>query len=99
MGKLNDKIAFITGGTSGIGEASAIEAAKEGVTVVVADLANAQHEATIQEIAAFDRKTLFVPIEVADANSVKQAISWLASDDASFVTGCAILVDGGYKAE
>ena len=66
MGKLNDKIAFITGGTSGIGEASAIEAAKEGVTVVVADLANAQHEATIQEIAAFDRKTLFVPIEVAE---------------------------------
>ena len=40
----------------------------------MADLANAQHEATIQEIAAFDRKTLFVPIDVADANSVKQAI-------------------------
>jgi NAD(P)-dependent dehydrogenase (short-subunit alcohol dehydrogenase family) len=74
MGKLNDKIVFITGGASGIGKASAIEAAKEGATVVVADLANAQHEATIQEIAAFDRKTLFVPIDVADANSVKQAI-------------------------
>jgi NAD(P)-dependent dehydrogenase (short-subunit alcohol dehydrogenase family) len=98
MGKLNNKIVFITGGTSGIGKASAIEAAKEGATVVVANLANAQHEATIQEIAAFDRKTLFVPIDVADANSVKQAISWLASDDASFVTGCAILVDGGYTA-
>ena len=40
----------------------------------MADLANAQYEATIQEIAAFDRKTLFVPIDVADANSVKQAI-------------------------
>jgi NAD(P)-dependent dehydrogenase (short-subunit alcohol dehydrogenase family) len=98
MGKLNNKIVFITGGTSGIGKASAIEAAKEGATVVVANLANAQHEATIQEIAAFDRKTLFVPIDVADANSVKQAISWLASDDASFVTGCPILVDGGYTA-
>ena len=40
----------------------------------MADLANVQYEATIQEIAAFDRKTLFVPIDVADANSVKQAI-------------------------
>jgi NAD(P)-dependent dehydrogenase (short-subunit alcohol dehydrogenase family) len=74
MGKLNDKIVFITGGASGIGKASALEAAKEGATVVVADLANVQYEATIQEIAAFDRKTLFVPIDVADANSVKQAI-------------------------
>jgi NAD(P)-dependent dehydrogenase (short-subunit alcohol dehydrogenase family) len=74
MGKLNDKVVFITGSTSGIGKASAIEAAKEGATVVVADLANAQHEVTVLEIAALDRETLFVPIDVADANSVKQAI-------------------------
>ena len=47
MGKLHDKVVFITGGTSGIGKASAIEAAKEGATVVVADLENAQHEAII----------------------------------------------------
>jgi NAD(P)-dependent dehydrogenase (short-subunit alcohol dehydrogenase family) len=74
MGKLHDKVVFITGGTSGIGKASAIEAAKEGATVVVADLENAQHEAIIQEIEALDWKTLFVPIDVADANSVKEAI-------------------------
>ncbi len=74
MSKLHDKVIFITGGTSGIGKASAIEAAKEGATVVVTDLANAQHEATIQEIAALGGKTLFVPIDVADASSVKHAI-------------------------
>ena len=74
MGKLHDKVVFIMGSTSGIGKALAIEAAKEGASVVVADLANAQYEATIQEIAALDRKALFVPIDVADANSVKQAI-------------------------
>lgn len=74
MGKLHDKVVFITGSTSGIGKASAIEAAKEGAIVVVADLANVQREATIQEISAFDQKTLFVPMDVADANSVKQAI-------------------------
>jgi len=78
MGKLHDKVIFITGSTSGIGKASAIEAAKEGATVVVADLANTQHEATMQEISAFDQKTLFVPMDVTDANSVKQAIETTA---------------------
>lgn len=74
MGKLHDKVVFITGSTSGIGKASAIEAAKEGAIVVVADLAHAQHEATMQEISVFDERTFFVPIDVADVNSVKQAI-------------------------
>lgn len=74
MGKLHDNVVLITGGASGIGKACAIEAAKEGATVVVADLANVQHEAVMQEIAAFDQKTFFVSIDVADAYSVKQAI-------------------------
>lgn len=74
MGKLHDNAVLITGGASGIGKACAIEAAREGASVVVADLANTPYEATMQEIAALDRKALFVPIDVADANSVEQAI-------------------------
>lgn len=74
MGKLHNKVVFITGSTSGIGRASAIEAAKEGANVVVADLASTQHDVIMQELSAFNQKTLFVPIDVADANSVKQAI-------------------------
>ena len=38
MKKLENKIVFITGGNSGIGKASALEAAREGETVVIADL-------------------------------------------------------------
>ena len=74
MGKLHNKVVFITGSTSGIGKASAIEAAKDGATVVVADLENTRCKATMQEISAFGQKTLFVSMDVADANSVKQAI-------------------------
>jgi len=37
MKKLENKIVFITGGNSGIGKASALEAAREGATVVVAE--------------------------------------------------------------
>ena len=50
MEKLHDKVVFITGGTSGIGKASAIEDAKEGAAVVVEDLEDKKYEATIQVI-------------------------------------------------
>ena len=50
MKKLENKVVFITGGASGIGKASAIEAAKEGATVVVADLPNSKHEETLKEV-------------------------------------------------
>lgn len=75
MKKLENKIVFITGGNSGIGKACAIEAAKEGATVVIADLATAKHEDTIEEINSYGGKSLFVPIDVSSVESVKKAIS------------------------
>jgi NAD(P)-dependent dehydrogenase (short-subunit alcohol dehydrogenase family) len=74
MKKLENKIVFITGGNSGIGKASGLEAAREGATVVVADLPGNDHEQTLKEISALGAKCLFVPIDVSDVNSVKQAI-------------------------
>jgi len=75
MKKLENKIVFITGGNSGIGKAAAIAAAKEGATVVVADLATANHQKTLDEITAAGAKCMFTPIDVADVNSVKAAIA------------------------
>ncbi|RAJ06659.1 NAD(P)-dependent dehydrogenase (short-subunit alcohol dehydrogenase family) [Chitinophaga skermanii] len=75
MKKLENKVVFITGGNSGIGKASALEAAKEGAIVVVADLPNSHHDETMQELKALGAKTLFVPIDVSDVESVKAAIN------------------------
>lgn len=75
MKKLQSKVVFITGGNSGIGKATAIEAAKEGATVVIADLAGSEHKQTMQEIADLDAPCLFVPIDVSDVESVKAAIN------------------------
>ena len=74
MKRLENKIVFITGGNSGIGKASALEAAREGATVVVADLATKDHLETITEIKALGAKCFFVPIDVSDVESVKLAI-------------------------
>lgn len=75
MKKLENKVVFITGGASGIGKASAIEAAKEGAKVVIADLPSSRHEETLKELNALRVDSLFVPVDVSNVESVKQAIN------------------------
>lgn len=65
MGRLEDKIAVITGAASGIGRASAVRFAAEGARVVVADLAEREGSALAREIDG-----LFVSVDVADEASV-----------------------------
>jgi NAD(P)-dependent dehydrogenase (short-subunit alcohol dehydrogenase family) len=75
MKKLDNKIVFITGGNSGIGKACALQAAREGANVVVADLAGVEHDATLKELAELGGEHLFVPIDVARSNSVQAALA------------------------
>lgn len=75
MKKLKDKIVFITGANSGIGRASAIEAANEGAIVIVADLEQVDHTETMKIITEISPKSIFIPIDVANEESVKNAIS------------------------
>jgi NAD(P)-dependent dehydrogenase (short-subunit alcohol dehydrogenase family) len=66
MGRLDDKVAIITGAVSGIGRATAVRFAEEGAKVVVADL----NEDTGVEFAQQIGGT-FVQVNVADEDSVK----------------------------
>lgn len=52
MNGLNEKVAIVTGGGSGLGEAIAKALARYGVSVVVADINQAGAERVAQEIAA-----------------------------------------------
>ena len=49
MGKLDGKVAVITGAASGMGRASAIRFAKEGAAVVVTDLNDEGGASTVAE--------------------------------------------------
>lgn len=75
MKKLTNKVVFITGGNSGIGQACAFEAAKDGAKVVVADLEASDHEVTMNKLKILGAENLFVPIDVSDVESVKRAIN------------------------
>jgi len=59
--KLKDQVAVITGAGSGIGRAAAVEFAKEGASVVVADINAAGSEETVKQIAALGGRGLAIP--------------------------------------
>ncbi|MGH9019422.1 MAG: 3-oxoacyl-ACP reductase [Acidimicrobiales bacterium] len=66
MGRLDNKVAIITGAASGIGRATAQVFAAEGARVVVADLDEAHGTALATELGG-----LYVSVNVADEESVK----------------------------
>ncbi|WP_216699304.1 SDR family NAD(P)-dependent oxidoreductase [Arthrobacter sp. H14] len=73
MGKLTDKIALITGSDSGIGQATAIEFAKEGADVVVHYLEDADGaNATREQVEAQGRRAIVVHGDHGDEATVKE---------------------------
>ena len=72
MAQLNNKIAIVTGGAAGFGEAIVRLYVKEGARVVIADLAQDKGQALARELGA-DR-TRFVACDVADGAAVRQLV-------------------------
>lgn len=74
-GKLQGKVALITGGDSGIGRAVAIAYAMEGADVAILYNHNDQDgEATCQAVQEKGRKCLTIKSDVRDYDACKQAI-------------------------
>src|SRR5579884_216593 len=64
MMRLSGKVAIVTGGASGIGQATAILFAREGAKVVVADLKEVQGQETVRQITAAGGEAIFVRTDV-----------------------------------
>jgi len=71
--KLQDKVAFVTGSASGIGEASAKEFAEQGARVVLVDV-NEEGKTLEQELKENGHDALFIKTDVTDEHSLKSAI-------------------------
>jgi NAD(P)-dependent dehydrogenase (short-subunit alcohol dehydrogenase family) len=74
MGKLDGKVAVITGAASGMGRASAIRFAKEGAAIVVADLNSQGGEEVISEIAAAGGRAVFQHTDVINEADIKALV-------------------------
>ncbi|MCA9860885.1 MAG: SDR family NAD(P)-dependent oxidoreductase, partial [Thermomicrobiales bacterium] len=72
--KLEDRVAFVTGGGSGIGRAICELFASEGALVVAADLIPERAVETAERIVSAGGTALGLEIDVADAGKVERAI-------------------------
>ena len=72
--KLKERVAVITGAGAGIGRASALEFAREGARVVVADVNAEGAQETVNQIAALGGQALAVPTDVADPAAVQHLV-------------------------
>src|SRR5947209_8582068 len=75
MGKLEGKVAIITGAGSGMGRASALLFAQEGAKVVVADVDEAGGKDTVAQIEQAGGTALFVRTDVSRAAEVQRLVS------------------------
>jgi NAD(P)-dependent dehydrogenase (short-subunit alcohol dehydrogenase family) len=70
MKSFENKTVLITGGTSGIGKATALAFAKEGANVVVSGRRVAEGEQVAQEITSTGGRALFVQADVAREDDI-----------------------------
>lgn len=71
--KLKDRIAFVTGGASGIGRGIALALAAEGADVAVFDVNRATAGEVAAEVRATGRRALVIDVDVTDLARVEAA--------------------------
>ncbi|QGH35897.1 SDR family oxidoreductase [Gracilibacillus salitolerans] len=89
--RFEDKVAVVTGGSSGIGRASAIQLAKEGAKVCLMDLKEEQAEKVKKEIEKDGGEALIADVDLSDPARVekgmKEVVDNWGSIDIIFANG------------
>jgi len=76
MGRLDSKVAIVTGAAMGIGKAAAVALSREGARVAVADIDEAEGAATVEEISSAGGEAFFQHTDVqisADVGALVRA--------------------------
>jgi NAD(P)-dependent dehydrogenase (short-subunit alcohol dehydrogenase family) len=77
--QFQNKIAVVTGGASGIGQALGEELARRGATVVVADIDSARAQQVASAIAEQGRRAESAEVDVADAKQMRALVEQTVS--------------------
>jgi 3-oxoacyl-[acyl-carrier protein] reductase len=79
MGRLEGRVAFITGAARGIGAATAMRIAEEGARVALADIDTEGCQQVVEEIGRLRSEGLVIPCNVTDTTMVQHAVDKTAS--------------------
>jgi NAD(P)-dependent dehydrogenase (short-subunit alcohol dehydrogenase family) len=74
-GRVEVKVALVTGGASGIGRATALTFAREGAKLVVADMSEDGGQQTVHMITENGGEATFVQVDVTSTSAVEAMIS------------------------
>lgn len=72
MNRLQDKVAVVTGGGTGIGRAICLQFAREGAHVAVVSNVKAEAESVAKEVRSIGREGMAFVLDVTDAMKVKE---------------------------
>lgn len=75
MGRLDGRVALVTGAARGIGAAEAVRLAQDGASVAIFDLSADQLSHTVGRIEQAGAKALPIACDVADGEQVKRSIA------------------------
>ena len=75
MGRIEGKVAVITGAGSGIGRASAVRFSREGAHVVVVDINEAGANEVVKEITAEGGSAMAMAMDVGIETEIKRMVA------------------------
>lgn len=75
MGRVEDKVAIVTGGALGIGRATSLLLAKEGAKVAVTDIQDQEGQQVVDEIKSLGKVAQFWHLDVTSGENVRNAFA------------------------